>query len=199
MNYLAHLYLSGNNNEIKIGNFIADHVKGSAITKYSGNVLAGIRLHRLIDTFTDQHPLVAKSNERLRPDFRKYAPVISDVYFDHFLAKNWSKFHHLPLEEYSANSYLLMRSNSELLPERAMHMLEFMESQDWLSNYATIEGMKKALTGLSKRTRFESNMENAHYFLEKNYDAFEKEFNLFFNDIRLYVAALNELAMKNDR
>ncbi len=193
MNYLAHLYLSGSNDQIKIGNFIADHVKGSAISNYSGDILAGIHLHRLIDTFTDQHPIVAVTNARLRPDFRKYAPVISDVFFDHFLARNWNQYHHLPLEEFAQNSYALMRANEHLLPPRALNMLNYMEPQNWLLHYASIHGMEKALTGLSRRTKFISNMDKAHLFLQEHYQDFENDFELYFKDIRLYVAALSEL------
>ncbi len=193
MNYLAHLYLSGSNDQLKIGNFIADHVKGSVIENYSGDVLAGIHFHRLIDSFTDQHPVVSISNARLRPDFRKYAPVISDVFFDHFLARNWSAYHHLPLEKFAENSYTLMRSNEQLLPVRAVYMLNYMESQNWLVHYASIEGIEKALTGLSKRTRFISNMDKAHLFLQEHYQDFENDFELFFKDIRLYVSALDEM------
>ena len=193
MNYLAHLYLSGSNDQLKIGNFIADHVKGSVIENYSGDVLAGIHFHRLIDAFTDQHPIVSITNARLRPDFRKYAPVISDVFFDHFLARNWSAYHHLPLEEFANNSYALMRANEMLLPARALHMLNYMESQNWLVHYASIAGIEKALTGLSKRTRFISNMDKAHLFLQEHYHDFENDFELFFKDIRLYVSALDEM------
>jgi acyl carrier protein phosphodiesterase len=193
LNYLAHLYLSGSNDQLKIGNFIADHVKGSVIENYSGDVLAGIHFHRLIDSFTDQHPVVSISNARLRPDFRKYAPVISDVFFDHFLARNWSAYHHLPLEKFAENSYTLMRSNEQLLPVRAVYMLNYMESQNWLVHYASIEGIEKALTGLSKRTRFISNMDKAHLFLQEHYQDFENDFELFFKDIRLYVSALDEM------
>ena len=193
MNYLAHLYLSGSNDQLKIGNFIADHVKGSAISNYSGDVLAGIHFHRLIDAFTDQHPVVSISNARLRPDFRKYAPVISDVFFDHFLARNWSEYHHLQLEKFAQNSYALMRTNEQLLPARALYMLNYMESQNWLVHYASIEGIEKALTGLSKRTRFFSNMDKAHLFLQEHYHDFENDFELFFKDIRLYVSALDEM------
>jgi acyl carrier protein phosphodiesterase len=80
MNYLAHLYLSADRPLLAIGNFIADHVKGSMADQYDGEVRDGIRLHRMIDEFTDSHPIVEKSKARLRPDFRKYAPVIVDLY-----------------------------------------------------------------------------------------------------------------------
>lgn len=193
MNYLAHLYLSFNQPEITIGNFIADHVKGSAIDNFKGDILRGIKIHRLIDAFTDTHPVVEESKARLRPDFRKYAPVIADVYYDHFLARDWLQYHHLPLEIFAKENYALLRKNESILPDRTVHMLGYMEPQNWLVKYATLDGMQRALTGLSRRTTFESNMENAHLFLEKHYAEFEDEFNRFFPELRTYVAMVDEL------
>lgn len=190
MNYLAHLYLSFNDPEIMIGNFIADHVKGKAVEKYTGRVRKGIALHREIDTFTDQHPVTLRSKERLRPVFRKYAPVIVDLYYDHFLARDWSLYHHRPLADFAQYSYALMLNHRTLLPERTVYMLGFMESQNWLLKYATVDGLQRALTGLSKRTAFESNMEHAHEFLKQHYTDFEKEFEQFFPELRLFANAI---------
>jgi acyl carrier protein phosphodiesterase len=180
MNYLAHLYLSSGHPEISIGNFIADHVKGADIQRYSGAVLEGIRLHREIDSFTDSHSVVEESKRRLRPRFGKYAPVIADVYYDHFLARDWQRYHHQSLPDFSLECYALMNANRHHLPERSAHMLSFMEKQNWLLNYASIEGIGKALGGLSRRTRFESGMEYAHHFLLEHYESFEREFQDFF-------------------
>lgn len=187
MNYLAHLYLSADRPLLAIGNFIADHVKGSMADQYDGEVRDGIRLHRMIDEFTDSHPIVEKSKARLRPDFRKYAPVIVDLYYDHFLARDWEMFHHRPLPDYAAEMYALLRQNEHILPHRTIHMLGYMEPQNWLVKYASVEGLQRALTGLARRTTFPSNMENAHLFLQDNYQFFEQEFNDFFPDLRSFV------------
>lgn len=187
MNYLAHLYLSANRPELAIGNFIADHVKGSMVEKFQGEVLDGIRLHRLIDSFTDSHPVVELSKARLRPGFRKYAPVIVDLYYDHFLARDWEAYHHQPLTVFADETYARLRNHHALLPERTIHMLNYMEPQNWLVQYASLEGLQRALTGLSRRTAFESNMETAHLFLQENYQAFEEEFNTFFPELRSFV------------
>lgn len=170
-----------------VGNFIADHVKGSMADQYDGEIRDGIRLHRLIDAFTDSHPVVEESKARLRPDFRKYAPVIADVYYDHFLARDWHLYHHQPLEEFATASYALMRKYGEVLPDRTVHMLSYMEPQNWLVKYATLDGMQRALTGLSRRTSFDSGMQHAHLFLEKHYAGFEDEFNRFFPELNSYV------------
>lgn len=190
MNYLAHLYLSGNNHEIMIGNFIADHVKGKQIELYDEEVVKGIRLHRLIDEFTDSHEIVSLSKNRIREEFKKYTPVIIDVFYDHFLAINWHKYHHENLDVFANRFYELMNKNGHRLPERTNQMLQYMIPQNWLMNYKTIEGINKTLTGMSRRTKFESRMEFAAAHLDLHYAAFEKEFEAYFEELRSYVSVV---------
>ncbi len=161
---------------------------------YEGDVLKGIRLHRMIDAFTDAHPVVEESKRRLRPVYRKYAPVIVDVFYDHFLAGDWQAYHHLELNAFSARCYSLFREHIQLLPDRTVHMLSYMEPQDWLSGYATLQGIRHALTGLSRRTSFDSNMQHAHLALEESYDDFRDEFGRFFPELRAYVSVLMEMS-----
>ncbi len=166
-----------------VGNFIADHVKGRQIDVFPEEIKAGILLHRRIDAFTDSHPVVEESKARLRPQFRKYAPVIADIYYDHFLARDWAQYHEQSLDEFAAGAYALMNSHADIIPPRALHMLGFMEKQNWLKNYGSLEGLHRALNGLSKRTAFESGMEHAAHFLQQHYDAFENDFNAFFPEL----------------
>ena len=91
MNFLAHAHLSGENDEILFGNFIADAVKGKQMEKYETDVQAGIRLHRQIDTFTDNHAVVRRSVNRVRSEYGRYSGVVMDIYYDHFLAKDWNQ------------------------------------------------------------------------------------------------------------
>ncbi|MFM7016731.1 MAG: ACP phosphodiesterase [Bacteroidota bacterium] len=188
MNYLAHLYLSGNNHEIMIGNFIADHVKGKQIELFDDSIVKGIRLHRLIDEFTDTHEIVAISKNRIREDFSKYTPVIIDVFYDHFLAINWHRYHHEDLELYARRFYDLVNANGHRIPEKTNQMLQYMIPQNWLLNYRSIEGINKTLTGMSRRTKFESKMEHASLFLEKYYTEFENDFEAYFEELRSYVS-----------
>lgn len=171
-----------------IGNFIADHIKGKMIHEFPAAVQEGIFLHRQIDEFTDSHPVVAESKARLRTDFKKYAPVIVDVFYDHFLARDWQQFHHQSLMDFSNEVYNLL-DNYPLLPERTRVMLSYMSQQNWLYNYRDTAGINKALGGLARRTNFESGMERATAYLEEHYQDFEKEFNTFFAELRTFVAA----------
>jgi len=188
VNYLAHLYLSGDDTALRLGNFIADHLKNRPVSYYPADIQRGIRLHHAIDAFTDSHGVVGQSKARLQPEFRKYAPVIVDVFYDHFLAKRWTDFHPVPLAEFSRSIYAEMNRQFELLPERAQGMLPFMEKYDWLTNYGQLEGIRRVMNGMSRRARFESGMERAPAALEAHMDAFGQEFDLFFPELQAYVA-----------
>ena len=190
MNYLAHLYLSGNNHELMIGNFIADHVKGRQIELFDEEIVKGIKLHRLIDEFTDTHKVVEQSKIRLRSEFGKYSPVIVDVFYDHYLAVKWEQYHHEELTVFADNFYLLLTNNHQRLPIRTQQMIQFMIPQNWLVNYQTIAGIDKTLTGMSKRTKFESKMDIAAIYLDKYYSEFEQEFNEYFEELRTYVSVV---------
>ena len=183
MNFLAHLYLSGESPKNLVGNFIGDFVKGRQIDDYHPEIAQGIQLHRSIDHFTDRHPIVAKSKDKLRERYRHYSGVIVDMFYDHFLAKNWKEFHELSLEKFAENSYNTILKYHNILPERVRFMLKPMIEHNWLVAYARKEGIRAALQGMSRRTTFDSQMDRAIEELNLYYHTFEKEFLLFFPDL----------------
>ena len=165
------------------GNFIADGVKGKQIIRYPDPVVQGILLHRQIDQFTDTNQVVQRSLQRLRRQYRKYAGVILDIFFDHFLAANFEQYSPMPLLHFSARAYRIITERQELLPERVLHFLPYMIAQNWLVSYAQLEGVNRSLTGLSRRTTFVSGMETAAAELEANYTLYETEFKAFFPEL----------------
>nr|WP_262908717.1 acyl carrier protein phosphodiesterase [Hymenobacter translucens] len=187
---MAHLYLSGSGDEdLLIGNFIADSVPGRQLEQYPAGIQRGIRLHRAIDTFTDQHPVVRQSTLRLREaGYGKYAGVVSDVFFDHFLARNFHEFSEQPLSKFTADVYRLLAARATEFPARVQHFLPYMTRQDWLGHYADLEGIRQSLGGLSRRASAGSGMETAVRELERNYPAYEADFRAFFPELRAYVA-----------
>jgi acyl carrier protein phosphodiesterase len=187
MNYLAHLFLAGSDPEMILGNFIADHVKGSEILKYSEKIRTGILMHRAIDTFTDQHPIVKQSIVRLRADFRKYAGVIVDMYYDHYLSAHWDDYSVQDLLGFTKTRYDILNKFQSILPERSARLLFFMEKQNWLLSYGSFDGMQQAFYGMSRRTTFESNMELAVDNLKAGYPEFHQEFREFFPDLQSFV------------
>jgi acyl carrier protein phosphodiesterase len=187
LNYLAHLFLAGTNPEMILGNFIADHVKGSEILKYTENIRKGISMHRAIDTYTDQHPVVRQSIARLRTDFHKYAGVIVDMYYDHYLSAHWDEYSPVDLSAFTKTRYDILNTFQPILPLRSARLLYYMEKQNWLLSYAGFEGMQQAFTGMARRTTFVSNMENAVVNLKAGYIEFGTEFRQFFPDLQLFV------------
>jgi acyl carrier protein phosphodiesterase len=169
MNFLAHLYLAYPDEELMLGNFIADSVKGNPEKFYSGRILEGIRMHRQIDHFTDTHTFNKEFNAFLRPEFGRYAGVVSDIFHDHFLAKNWKL--NSDLEVFSHQFYRLANARKSHFPEKVQYLLPFMEKQNWLLAYASVEGIGQVCRRMSQRVKVENRMDLAQAFLENNYEA----------------------------
>jgi acyl carrier protein phosphodiesterase len=186
MNFLGHIFLSGEEDEILLGNFFADHVKGKMQHEYAQGVIKGIQLHRAIDHFTDHHPIVIQGVRRLNGDYGRYGSVIIDMFYDHFLASLWTEYHSVPLEHFSKVIYLRLLPYLEIMPVKTQYMLPFMVHNNWLAAYAGTEGLNRALNGMSTRARFHSGMESATAFLIDNYEEFKEEFRLFMPDIIAY-------------
>jgi len=186
MNFLAHIYLSGNDEGVIIGNFIADGIKGKRYEKFPPQIAKGILLHRAIDSFTDAHPTVHQSTARLHKNYSHYSGVIVDILYDHFLAKNWNRYSDVPLEDYVQNFYGLLRKNFTTLPPRIQKMMPYMIADNWLLSYATIEGIGKILAQMNVRTKGISKMNLAVAELQKYYGEFEAEFTSFFEELIAY-------------
>lgn len=188
MNFLAHAFLSGDNDKIMVGNFIGDFVKGNKLDLLPGDIKKGVVLHRSIDGYTDKHPIVRLSKDRLTDKYRHYAGVIVDIFYDHFLAHNWSLYHPLPLKVFTERAYELVWSYQDILPDRAKRVVPYMQRDNWLLQYAEIEGIHAALSGMSRRTTFKSKMEQASEDLRRDYDTFKTDFEGFFPEVREFVA-----------
>ncbi len=189
MNFLAHLYLSGTSEKIMVGNFIGDFVKGrNTLKTFDPEIARGIELHRAIDLYTDTHPIVAVSKQRLRPRYRHYAGVIVDVFYDHFLARNWSTYHPDALPDFAQRAYQVIKTYSPVLPDRVRYMLPYMVRDNWLVSYARKEGIGQALSGMARRTRFDSKLDEATAELYAYDEAFASEFAQFFPDLRKHCA-----------
>ena len=188
MNYLAHIALSGDSELIKIGNFIADGVKGKKYELFPEDIQKGILLHRQIDWFTDNNEVVRKSKRRLNVQYGHYKGVIIDILYDHFLAKNWKLYFHTPLQVFTHAFYKILEDNIDVLPERAKYATSYMIKDDWLTNYAKIEGIEKVLIGMNNRTEGRSKMNLAIKDLKDHYNDFDQDFRIFFEKLRTFSA-----------
>ena len=190
MNFLAHAHLSGKNSDLLFGNFIADAVKGNASLKYKDGILAGITLHRQIDTFTDTHPIHKESRDLIRPHFGKFSGIVVDIYYDHFLAKQWDAYSDTPLDQYTSWVYKQVSKRFLQLPNRTKRILPFMISQNWLLNYANYQGLENIFHGMDRRTNYISGMDNAVEVLKINYEPLNTHFNKFYLELMEYVKKL---------
>ena len=186
MNFLAHIYLYGDNDLIKIGNFMADGIRGRQHEKYPLEIQKGIILHRAIDTFTDAHPIFRQSTKRLHQNYHHYAGVIVDVFYDHFLAKNWNTYSDERLEDFVARFYQSLSDNKSVLSERTLMVMPYMFEQNWLVSYQTVEGINRILTQMDHRTKNLSKMRFATNELSEFYSEFENEFTKFFEELITY-------------
>lgn len=187
MNFLAHAYLSGDDDLILLGNFIGDFIKGrQALSELEPGVIRGVELHRAIDEFTDNHAVVHESKNRLRPVYRHYAGVIVDVFYDHYLATHWNEFHHQRLETFATDTYKKVGAFDAIIPASFREMLPYMVRGNWLVSYRDVDGVHRALSGMASRTPYNSKMELASRDLRKNYDAFRLEFERFFPSLKAF-------------
>jgi len=184
MNYLAHILLSGTNPDVMIGNFIADSIKGSKYDTYPLGIQKGILLHRQIDSTSDAHPAFRKSTKRLHKNYGHYSGIIVDIFYDHFLAKNWSDFSDIPLADYIQSFYKLLRDNFDILPENIQKMAPIMMDENWLLIYADLDGIDRVLAGMNRRTKNRSGMDTAGQELKEFYTLFEADFKLVMNDLQ---------------
>ncbi|MCK0158180.1 acyl carrier protein phosphodiesterase [Cellulophaga sp. F20128] len=186
MNFLAHIYLSFEDDEITIGNFIADSIRGNKFKHLPERVQKGILLHRAIDSFTDSHKTVRKSTKRLHKNYSHYSGVIVDIFYDHFLAKNWKTYSDTPLDEFVENFYDLLEDNYTILPEGTKRMMPYMIADNWIFNYSKLAGISRVLDGVNRRTKNKSKMNFAILDLKEHYEEFEGEFSSFFEELTVF-------------
>ncbi|MDA8595991.1 acyl carrier protein phosphodiesterase [Flavobacteriaceae bacterium] len=183
MNFLAHIYLSEELNDLSIGNFIADSIKGSQFQYLPEQIQKGIIMHRAIDTYTDQHHIHKRSRKRLDDKYGHYKGVIIDIFYDHFLAKHWLKYHQTPLAEFSQEFYQLLERRNDVLPEKILHLMNYMIPQNWLYNYQFFDGLQQVMNGMNRRTKGKSKMDESIVDLKSHYVELEQDFFEFFENL----------------
>ena len=184
LNHLAHCYLSDNSDLDLVGGMMGDFVKGRLESlDYPQPVLDALRLHRSIDSTTDAHPRVRKSRNRFDPDFRRYAGILTDVFYDHFLARHWTRYHQTPLANFARRVYDALDNHEDLLPERLKLFAVYMRERDLLVNYRELDTIDQSLKGIAARLSRTNPVGSARSQLEKHYDGLESDFHAFFPDI----------------
>jgi len=187
LNYLAHIFLSGNNAELQIGNFIGDFVKGSRMKHYPQNIRKGIILHRKIDEFTDSHPVVRDTVALIKPEFGRYSAIVADMYFDYFLAINFRKYASCSLHLFAIRFYFSTVIHYRHLPVRVKGFIFHFIGTNRLCKYATVSGLRNSLQIMEKHKTAAIQPDKAIQFLIENSNELEKQFHLFFPDLIEFV------------
>lgn len=183
MNFLAHAYLAGNDPGLIAGNLLADSVNKSLYLHLPQNVRAGIEHHRMIDNFTDTHPIVRSCRKTFFPYIRHFAAVIIDIIFDHFLAKHWSSYHSRSLAEFEQYIFDVVDQYSSYFPDKFAFIYTRMKAHRWLYNYQFTNYIYQTIDNLSYRSpNFHHAQITVQLFLQ-NYSLLEEAFKLFFQEL----------------
>ncbi len=181
-----------------IGNFIADHIKGNNYEGFSKEIQQGIFLHREIDTFTDTHKIVRKSKRRLHERYKHYDGVIIDIFYDYYLAKNWSNYSAIPLDVYTNSINQMFGNISSELPVKSQQFIKYMIEYNILFNYQFKNGIERVLTGMNNRTKGKSQMNLAIEDLIELEHEFQEDFTIFFDDLQEFCnLKLKEISQPN--
>jgi len=189
MNYLFHLVLSGDNPDLIIGNYIADHIRGTKIVNELPNaVLKGVLLHRAIDAYSDMHPAVRHSVALFKPSHQRYASVAVDILYDHFLIKNWKQYVKVPFVKKVNSFYGLLEKRLDTLPPKSKKITLKMMEANWLGMYETFDGLDLVFIGVTKRTHFPNALPETVQYLIQFYDELDHDFQIFARDLFDFVS-----------
>lgn len=187
MNYLAHIYLSGNDKERQIGGFIADAVKGSDLTNFPDKIRQGIILHRKIDYFTDTHPAVKELTRDLRSKFGRYAVILPDMYFDYLLALHFDEYSRQSLLCFSYKFYSSLLSHYRFLPSRIKRFMWHFIFTNRLYRYKSTKGLKESLNIMVSHHRIVIDVNETVRYLEQNFPQIDLLFRDFFTQLQANV------------
>ncbi len=183
MNYLAHIFLSCSNEELMVGNFMADFCRNKDLEKLSPELMEGINLHKAIDSFTDSHPMWLRSTERFYKRHGKYASVLTDMIYDVFLIRNWARYSGEELGAFTANIYTILPKYKTSMPSKLLSKIDRMIADDFLMKYTTRQGLQESLNYMDRRTKFPSRFTDALLDLDEYEEQLNDEFNAFFPEL----------------
>lgn len=186
MNHLAHFLLAQGQPHLEIGAFLGDYIKGPLRGQFPQNIENGIRLHRKIDAFTDKHPVIRQSCSRMDPQLRRYAPIMIDVFFDHFLARQWSTYGNGSLRNFSDGIFTTLESAADIMPKKVTEVARRMKQHQVLSAYADASFMIPVLTRLGQRLKRDNPLADGFTQFENNQQELAQDFASFFPDVMAY-------------
>jgi acyl carrier protein phosphodiesterase len=186
MNFLAHAYLSFNDEGLLTGNLISDFVKGKAQYQYPEHIQKGIRLHRAIDAFTDVHDATKEAATFFKTPYRLYSGAIVDVVYDYFLANDTTIFEGDALLLFSHQVYNVLEKQAAHLPPTFARLFTYMKAENWLWNYRTPQGIGRSLHGLARRATYLTEGDTAFALFQQHHDALQGCYTRFIADVKTF-------------
>ncbi len=191
MNYLAHLALAFPHNGLIIGNFIGDHIRNKDLSHFNKNIQDGVLMHREIDLFTDKHRQTIALRKLLFPAYSHFSRVLVDIYYDHFLALHFQKYHQQELAAFVVEVEAILTKHKDELPNSAQRYLKGMVNQGWMLMYAEIEGVDKVLQMMGKRSKYPI-LHSGIHGLTDHYEQIETGFLNFYPQLIAYCSAIKK-------
>ena len=180
MNFLAHMALSSPDPDEMLGNLLGDFAKYLDIPTLPPAIQRGIRLHRQIDRFTDFHIVHLTSQQRISDERGRFAGVLIDVFYDHYLARDFPRWHACDLASFVLRAYSAVQTRLPILPHPVPTILRRMIEQDWLSCYAHLDGIDLTLQRIATRLSRPTSLASGIAELRANYAAFDSDFATFY-------------------
>lgn len=198
MNFLAHLYLCDRTDEALLGSLYGDFMKGYRVTDFVPEIQQGIRLHQYIDTFTDDHVVFRRSKRRIHPDRRRYAGVLIDIFYDHFLALHWSDYSSQSLEAFTQEVYRVLERHYEILPGRLKQIAPHLVRDNWLMAYANELGLHQTFQRLAQRIQRQNQVSHSLDDLRTHRMMLYQDFCSFFPELQAAVAKFPPLMSREE-
>lgn len=193
MNFLAHCAIADRASDpahpdLIAGGFLGDFVKGPVPDSLPGPLATGVRLHRRIDAYSNEHAGIAASCARFEPPLRRFAPIFVDVVADHLLARHWVRFHPQPLERFTADAYRAIDRHAHRLPADGLRFFDYMRTADLLARYRDREAMERGLGAVLRRLRRESLTADAIAAVDALLPDLEADFLDYYPDLVTHAA-----------
>ena len=186
MNFLFHMILSGDDDQLLVGNFMGDFVKGPLQERFPPRIRQGVALHRRIDSYAEQHPVFRQSRHRISSDYGLYRGVMVDIFYDYFLVRDWNEWCGEPFAQYLSRTRAVVENHRTDIPERMHDLIPYL-FQELLPSYATVEGIGKALSRLSRRISRPNPLSGGAEQLLRHHDELQGDFRAFIPEIFSFV------------
>ena len=191
MNYLAHFHLSYGDDDLLLGALLGDFIKGPLTGQRRASLEQGILLHRKIDAYTDSHLPLRDIHRQFDRRYRRYAGIMTDVVFDHFLNLHWQHFHHQPLEQFSQQVYRLITDDQQF-PPAAKKQAESLARYQVFEQYSHWQTVHAALEKIGLRIRGDNPLHSAADEMQHHYHGLEQQFLDFYPQLQQHVIAIRQ-------